>query len=150
MWLRTAADNPLRDGGTWPAPPDRAEAEVVCTGIRPDVFDDPAARFVAQLFLPDARSLWRTEYDGRPVTELTTEGGGWARIAVVPDGGGAFVVAHGGPDSAWQRLAAAIGFWHEHGRPTAGRFGFTATADGTVGYWLDTPDNPVPVARHFR
>jgi protein-L-isoaspartate O-methyltransferase len=146
MWLRATADNPLRDGGTWPATPDRDNAQHTTTHIPPDVFDNPAARFVTQLYLPDARYLRRTEHpepghSGTEIIDLATTGGGWARITTTPGPNGAYPVAHGGPDEAWERLAAAISFWDQHHQPTPDRFGYTSDATGTTRYWIDSPDN---------
>lgn len=33
--------------------------------------------------------------------------------------------------------------WQRMGRPSRGRYGLTARADGTHHYWLDQPDQPL-------
>lgn len=151
MWLRATADNPLRDGGTWPTAPDRDNAEHTTTRIPPGVFDHPDARFVVQLYLPDARYLWRTEntepgHSGTEVIDLATTGGGWARITTTPNASGAYPVAYGGPDGAWERLVAAISFWDQHHQPTPDRFGYTSDTTGSTRYWLDSPNNTIRIS----
>ena len=139
MWLRARADNPLRDGGTFPTIQSREHRHTTLTTLDPAEFGDPDLRFLLQLRVPDLQPF-STDTD---VVGLWTIAGGWADITKAPTAGGRHHVTYGGPDLLWQTVEATTELWHRIGRPARNRFGLTAGADGTHRYWLDTPTQVV-------
>lgn len=84
--------------------------------------------------------IWRrlpglTIYPGADTVTIVAADSSWAEISrTSPDR-----LSYGGPDDVWANVERASAWWHDQGRPSIGRFGVTATPDGTT-TWLDTPD----------
>jgi hypothetical protein len=67
--------------------------------------------------------------------------GSWATILPCD---GEYRVYFQGRRRLWEELDAAHRWWARAGRPDHARFGLTVTPEGQT-FWLDTPDNAVPV-----
>ncbi|MGH3736823.1 MAG: methyltransferase domain-containing protein [Micromonosporaceae bacterium] len=97
MWMRTAADNPLRDGRSLGLTVDRTNATHTTTGLDPAVLDQPDLRFLLQHLSPRVEQIWRTERD---VLLLHSYDGAWAELDTLANGGVRHVL-QGGPRPIW-------------------------------------------------
>lgn len=137
MWLRPRADHPLRAHETPFLAVDKRNARHRHTGLDPRVLDDDAFVFIAQLHAPQVKL---SPPSGPGDGFLLVSSGrdySWAEIATSSDVGG-YPVSHGGPRDLWGLIEQAHDLWLETGKPTAERFGVTATADRRF-IWLDEP-----------
>ncbi|MBC3985773.1 methyltransferase domain-containing protein [Streptomyces sp. AC536] len=102
--------------------------------LSPDVLEQWAARFVAQLAAPSAELL--TTSTGVILRDVATGSQAWTE----PDGEGWTVHQHG-PLRLWDQVENALHAWHDAGAPDLSAFGMTATPfDQTV--WIGSPSGP--------
>ncbi|MEV5411437.1 methyltransferase domain-containing protein [Thermopolyspora sp. NPDC052614] len=101
------------------------------TAVSPDVLDDPAFGFLAELHIPRARRYWATDAEGRNITGLKRHDGSWAEVHKAGRDGEQHV-RQGGPERLWDRIEEAYGLWEEKGRPDWSRFSFEARPDGQI------------------
>lgn len=138
MWLRAAADNPLRTAGTLGATINRDNATRLATHLDPAVLDSPDLRFLLQHLRPAIEQIWPADRDGTQVIVLHASDGSWAEIEVAR--AGRHIVTQSGPRPLWDLVADTIHLWSRLGQPTRDRFGLTATSGGSQQLWLDHPD----------
>jgi protein-L-isoaspartate O-methyltransferase len=142
MWLRTRADNPLRNGGGFEAIYDFTDPETDTTSIPLAAFDDEDFRFILQLAVPRLGPVGHTIRDGHEGIFLTTDDDrSWVEIS--PDDGKGSAVLYGGPRLLWPEIADTWHRWNDFGRPERSRFGLTAHDDGRQHAWLDHEDRPI-------
>ncbi|HJD80519.1 methyltransferase [Kitasatospora aureofaciens] len=109
--------------------------------IHPDLLDDPAFLWSAQLAMPGTTRL-RLAADRVAGQWFLHPDGSWAVLESRNDGTArAF---QGGPRALWSELEAVASTWLSNGRPRLERYGLTVTPE-TNTVWLDDPDNPVGV-----
>ncbi|WP_030894141.1 methyltransferase domain-containing protein [Streptomyces sp. NRRL F-5053] len=140
MWARS------QRGGTWLDVGDvyhGEDGEVAHTYIDPRrLVSQWDARWYISLFVPDACPTLRWADDGSGEATLwllADDGKSWATVEYEP-GTDEFATEQYGPRRLWDEVAAAWRRWHALGRPERGRFGVTATQDGRLRFWLDSPD----------
>lgn len=138
MWLRSHADNPLRDGDEFFGVIDRDGATQRLTQLDPGVLDHPDLRFLLQLREPTIQAVWRVTRDITELLCIHDRDGAWAEVDVSARHG-QHTVAQGGPRRIWDRVEHIAALWSQLGRPSADRFGLTVTKDQQR-LWLDTPN----------
>jgi protein-L-isoaspartate O-methyltransferase len=82
--------------------------------------------------------------EGGPARTLLLSHAGSVSWASLTAGASTHEVTQYGPRRLWDEVEAAYDWWRSAGRPDSTRFGLTVTQDGQR-FWLDSPDNPVPV-----
>jgi methyltransferase of ATP-grasp peptide maturase system len=142
MWMRAAADNPLRDGGHLTVNVDHDGATRSTSTLGPARLHDPDLRLMLQLSMPDLVSNWSVTRDGTELAGLQLADGSWVEVDKEAHSG-RFAVSQGGPQRVWRRVEAAAATWDALGRPVRSRLGLTAHADGVRDIWLDHPTRPV-------
>ncbi|MEU6711237.1 methyltransferase domain-containing protein [Nonomuraea sp. NPDC046802] len=110
----TAPDVPYSDAST-----------SATTKLDPDLLDDAAFAFVAQMHLPQTRRYWATAADGKIVSGLRSHDGSWARV-YAPDPNGSRRVEQGGSRRLWDQIENAFGLWEGGDHPDWTRFTFEA------------------------
>jgi methyltransferase of ATP-grasp peptide maturase system len=137
MWLRAAADNPLRTGGSLESTIDRDNTGRAETNVDPTILKTPGLRFLLQHPPPAIEQIWSAPRDGIQLTHIHAQDGSWAEVE--PACGGRHIVTQGGPRPIWSLAEETIHLWSRLGQPTRERFGLTATSTGSHRVWLDRP-----------
>lgn len=96
--------------------------------------------FLAHLTLPINVTVGKIFHDdGRDKSSiLTGSDGSWARASVDEDDGHR-TVTQAGPVRIWDAIESGFEAWEDADRPTWGRLGLTAMADGSNTVWIDEP-----------
>ncbi|MFF2081526.1 ATP-grasp peptide maturase system methyltransferase [Kitasatospora sp. NPDC058162] len=119
----------------------RDNAAGLDTAIHPDLLDDPAFLWSAQLAVPGTTRL-RLSADRVTGRWFLHPDGSWAVLESGNDG--TTRAFQGGPRALWTALEATASTWSSHGRPGLERYGLTVAAE-TNTVWLDDPGNPLGV-----
>jgi methyltransferase of ATP-grasp peptide maturase system len=119
-----------------PRPPlVRGVGDVSESGIDPALLRNGAARWVAQLAVPQAQISW-----GADATFLTDVSTG-SRAEAQPGPAGGWKVLQHGRVRLWDEVESAIELWREAGSPHQSGFGLTVSREGQR-VWLGEPDGP--------
>ncbi|MFF1756108.1 methyltransferase [Streptomyces sp. NPDC058266] len=108
------------------------------TEVGPEVLNMPDSGFVAQLALPNSRSFFMPDDDGRLrvyVLDAANES-----FAVLTAAGAGWLVREGGPVSLWAEVEQSLALWHAAGSPAATEFGVSVEA-GRQRVWLDNAED---------
>ncbi|MFI6796088.1 ATP-grasp peptide maturase system methyltransferase [Streptosporangium canum] len=103
--------------------------------VDPEVLDDPAGLFAAQLAAPSAMKLG----GGDEVVLWDVATGSLAATGLDPRGG--WTVRQRGPLRLWDAVEAAILTWQTAGSPHQSAYGLTVTGERQY-VWLGEPDGP--------
>ncbi|GAB2837464.1 ATP-grasp peptide maturase system methyltransferase [Streptomyces daliensis] len=112
----------------------RQDGETRAARLPPDLLDQWAGRFVAQLAAPSAELM--TTGSGIVLRDVATGSQAWTET----DGQGVTVHQHG-PLRLWDQVEAALEVWRGAGAPGLGEFGMTATP-WTQTVWIGSPEGP--------
>ena len=135
MWLRSTPQDPLPTTGHYGLMINRDEAETIDTDLDPRLLTEPGLRVLLSIAEPHLGPITHTPREGHDSWWLRA-GDCWAEITT----GNTTTVTYGGPRNLWATIERVTAEWQRSGRPGRGRYGLTATADGTHHYWLDHPD----------
>ncbi|MFJ8477850.1 methyltransferase domain-containing protein [Kitasatospora sp. NPDC094011] len=119
----------------------RDDSSGLDTALHPDLLDDPAFLWSAQLAMPGTTRL-RLATDRAEGRWFLHPDGSWAVLESGNDG--TTRAYQGGPRTLWAQLEATAATWLSDGRPGLDRYGLTVTTE-TNTVWLDDPGNPVGV-----
>ncbi|WBP89402.1 rRNA adenine N-6-methyltransferase family protein [Kitasatospora cathayae] len=121
----------------------RDKATGLDPAIHPDLLDDPAFLWSAQLAMPGTTRL-RLAADRVAGQWFLHPDGSWAVLESWNDG--TTRAFQGGPRALWTELEASASTWLSNGRPGLERYGLTVTPEANT-VWLDDPGNPIGVLR---
>ncbi|MFB7908556.1 ATP-grasp peptide maturase system methyltransferase [Kitasatospora sp. NPDC056076] len=119
----------------------RDNATALDTAIHPDLLDDPAFLWSAQLAVPGTTRL-RLTTDHVTGRWFLHPDDSWAVLESGNDG--TTRAFQGGPRALWAELEATASTWLSHGRPGLERYGLTVSPR-TNTVWLDDPGHPVGI-----
>lgn len=105
--------------------------------IDPNVLDDNAFRFTAQLVLPGVMRFTVAE-DETTYTHLAHQhDGSWARLHQLGD---EWLVEQGGARALWDELEVVYDAWTAAGSPPPSTYTIAITSDGPQRIWIDGTD----------
>ena len=134
MWLRSTAEDPLPNVGRFNLMIDLNDAVTTGTDLDPRMLDEPGLRVLLSIAEPNLGPITHTQREGHDIWWLRADNC-WAEITT----SASTTVTHGGPRNIWTSVECVAAEWQRIGRPKRGRYGLTASADGTHHYWLDQP-----------
>ncbi|MGH3852615.1 MAG: methyltransferase domain-containing protein [Pseudonocardiaceae bacterium] len=135
MWLRPTPEDPLPNADRFNLVINLDDAETIGTDLDPRILDEPGLRVLLSIVEPHLGPITHTQRETHDIWWLRADHC-WAEITT----GAHTTITHGGPRNIWRTIERVAAEWQRSGRPGRGRYGLTATADGTHHYWLDRPD----------
>ncbi|WP_156754147.1 methyltransferase domain-containing protein [Actinokineospora pegani] len=142
MWMRPEVDNPLRPHQVASAATATPTARSTTRLAPLPMVDDADFRFLLQLHIHGAESLYRNEVmiDGgrQPVVTLCASDGSRADVVAESTPAGTHHVVQRGRRRLWDTVETAWRVFADSGRPDVGRFGVSVTS-GEQFVWLDQP-----------
>lgn len=138
MWLRPDPASPLlRAGDMQLVIQHDGDNDTHTTDLDLHILSEPGLRALLGILEPALQPPSHRPSDGRDTWFLFTTDNSWAEITT---GHSTHIVTEGGPRRIWPAIECAVTEWRRLGSPGRGRYGLTASADGTHRYWLDHPD----------
>jgi protein-L-isoaspartate O-methyltransferase len=155
MWLRADLDDPHRPHEHIPTEPGGAASRTTTNSDPAGVpVDEERYRFLLQLQLPGARSLYRGQAFSpatggeQPAIIATAADGSRAEAFTNPEPGGGHRIVQTGPRRIWDTVEATHRLFNDLGRPDPGVFGVVANRS-TQFMWLSHDDSwhrwPLPL-----
>ncbi len=135
MWLRSTSDSPLPDTDRFNLVINLDDSETIGTDLDPRMLDEPGLRVLLSIVEPNLGPITHTQREANDIWWLRADNC-WAEITTDANS----AVTYGGPRNIWITIERVAAEWQRIGRPGRGRYGLTASVDGTHHYWLDQPD----------